>query len=84
MAQHRYNRKSTFWAWLIGLAILAVLVWGVWEIFDDDYEEVGVGEDEIGWVNDDFEGENVEVEPFEEEVEPRDEFGELRQREIVE
>ena len=82
MTAYRYHRKSTFWAWLIGLAILVVLVWGVWEIFDSDYREVDVPEGEVGWVTEPAPQE-LDVQPPPEEVEsPEDEYGELRERNL--
>lgn len=63
------RKKSSFWAVVLGLAILAALAWGVYEIFDEENrQEVHVGEGEIGWIN----------EESADEVRGQAEYGELQ------
>ncbi len=34
------KRSSTTWAWVIGIIVIALIIWGLWELFDRDADEI--------------------------------------------
>jgi hypothetical protein len=34
------KRSSNTWAWVIGIIVIALIIWGLWELFDRDSNEV--------------------------------------------
>lgn len=68
----RAGGSRTFWAILLGLLFATILIWGIYELVDDDYEEIDINAGEIGWV-DDREGDGV----VEEEAAGEREYGGL-------
>lgn len=69
------RKKEAFWAWILGLAILGLVAWGVYEIFDEDSENIDLGTGEVGWVQDnlppdELTTEEVPLAPGDENIEP--------------